>query len=169
MIQRRDLCADFFFPGNSKKKKKKSHSTSSWHSSLRFKLRLRPAISFIIYFPPLFSCYFFFPNASSRAHFQPLFLYGLSLTTEFLCDPFHRAHHGNLVRPGKNAPRRTQGHILCKKRKKKWGESVSIWIPFFPQQLLTGMAEHKTGSVWLKPLLFIDWRTRMTEWPTHLH
>lgn len=81
-----------------------------------------------------------------------------------LCDPFHRAHHGNLVRPGKNAPQRTQGHILYKK-------GQSIWILFPPpsQQLLAGMAKHKTGSVWQKPLLFIDWQTRMTEWLTHLH
>lgn len=44
----------------------------------------------------------------------------------------------------------------------------SIWTFLF-QQLLAGMAKHKTGSVRQKPLLFIDWGTRMTEWLTHLH
>lgn len=44
----------------------------------------------------------------------------------------------------------------------------SIWIFLF-QKLLAGMAKHKTGSVWQRPLLFIDWETRMSEWLTHLH
>lgn len=104
------------------------------HSSLRFKLRLRPAISSFIFHPPrtasIFILFFIFFNASSRAHFQPLFLYGLSLSAESLCDPFHRSHHGNLVRPGKNAPRRTQGHILCNKT---GGERASgSFFLFFP-------------------------------------
>lgn len=102
------------------------------HSSLRFKLRLRPAIPSFIFHPPRTASifFFFFFKASSRAHFQPLFLYGLSLSAESLCDPFHRSHHGNLVRPGKNAPRHTQGHILCNKT---GGEraSGSLFFPSF--------------------------------------
>lgn len=118
------------------------------------------------FLPPLF--FFFLGNPSYRANFQPLFLYGLSFTTKFLCDPFHRAHHGNLVRPGKNAPQRTQGHILYK----KGGQSIWIFLSFFfffsfsfffPlfQQLLRWHGEkkkkkkHKTGSVWQENHCFL--------------
>ena len=124
-----------------------------------------------------FFFFFFFLNTKNRAYFQPLFLYGLSFTTKFLCDPFHRAHHGNLVRPGKNAPQRTQGHILYKK---KGGQSIWIFLsfffffsPLFSSSSSAGMAKEKKAQdrvcVARKPLLFIDRETRMTEWPTHLH
>ena len=121
--------------------------------------------------------FFFFWNPSYRAYFQPLFLYGLSFTTKFLCDPFHRAHHGNLVRPGKNAPQRTQGHILYKKRGGKASGSFFLSFSFFPPSfpaapLLAWQKKKKAQDrvcVARKPLLFIDRETRMTEWPTHLH
>lgn len=48
----------------------------------------------------------------------------------------------------------------------------SIWIFLFqaaPRWHGERKKKHKTGSVWQKPLLFIDWETRMTEWLTHLH
>lgn len=51
----------------------------------------------------------------------------------------------------------------------KGPKHLDLLFFFLPQQLLAGMAKHKTGSVWQKPLLFIDWQTRMTEWLTHLH
>lgn len=57
------------------------------------------------YFHPLFTLFFFFLNPSYRAHLQPSFpCAARPFTAEFCVIPFHRAHHGNLVRPGKNAP-----------------------------------------------------------------
>lgn len=77
-----------------------------------------------------------FFNPSYRAHFQPLFLCSLPVATEF-CDSFHRAHHGNPVRPGKNAPRRAQGHVLYKRPK------ASGPFPF--EKLVSGMAKAQDG------------------------
>lgn len=74
----------------------------------------------------------YFTSLSYRVHFQPLFLYGPVILRYVLCDPFHWAHHGNLVRPGKNAPQRTQGHILHKRAK----ASGSVFF----QQLLADRA-----------------------------
>ena len=108
---------------------------------------------FAPFFPPtfffFFFFFFFFWNPSYRAYFQPLFLYGLSFTTKFLCDPFHRAHHGNLVRPGKNAPQRTQGHILYKKRGAKHLDLSFFLFLFFPplfQQLLCWHGKRKKST-----------------------
>ena len=155
-----ETCAHLF-------KKNKSLAQLPRHSSLRFILNF---FHFLFFF-------FFFWNPSYRAYFQPLFLYGLSFTTKFLCDPFHRAHHGNLVRPGKNAPQRTQGHILYKKRGGKASGSFflsfSFSPPSFPAAPLLAWQKKKKAQdrvcVARKPLLFIDRETRMTEWPTHLH
>lgn len=140
-LQRRDLCTHLFLV-------KGSPNFLVTHLCGSYSVCL--AVSSSFFSPPIF-----FLNPSYRAHFQPLFPVRPVIHHWVLCDPFHRAHHGNLVRPGKNAPPRTQGHILYKR--------ATASGSFFFRRLLAGMAKHKPGSVWRKPLLFIDWGTRMTE------
>lgn len=82
------------------------------------------------FFPPLI---LFFKSIISCS-FPAAFPVRPVIHHQLLCDPFHRAHHGNLVRPGKNAPQRTQGHILYK-RAKASGSFFSSKLP------LAGMAK----------------------------
>lgn len=121
------------------------------HSSPRFTLGV--LCNFILY------TLFFFFNPSYRAHLQPSFAGAARpFTAEFCVIPFHRAHHGNLVRPGKNAPQRNNKAVFFPLQKR----AQSIWSFSLFQQLVTGMAKHKPRSVWQKPALFIDWRRQ--EW-----
>lgn len=117
------------------------------HSSPRF--TLGALCNFILY-----SLFFLF-NPSYRAHLLPSFPSAARpFTAEFCLIPFHRAHHGNLLRPGKNAPQRNNKAVFFPLQE----GAQSIWTFSLFQQLDTGLAKHKPYSVRQKPALFIDWR-----------
>lgn len=50
-----------------------------------------------------------------------------------------------------------QGRAVFTTPPKKWGPEHLDFFFFFQQLVADGGTTHKTGSVWQKPLLFIDW------------
>lgn len=148
--QRRDLCTHLFLV-------KRGHPTSS---TLISAVHAECASQFLFFFHSIFffisiiSCSFPAAFSCTACHSPLSSVWSLSSSA-----PWKRSASWQKCTSAHTRPYSLQ-------------KGQSIWIFLFqaaPRWHGERKKKHKTGSVWQKPLLFIDWETRMTEWLTHLH